>query len=668
MKLVYLWIDNYNGFVIEQGFSITKDLKIDINYDEESKQNLKFIINENYEYKNSKGLYGKNIVDATAIIGENGSGKTTIATMIMDFVPTIIPLSNDEKSEMKSVQIYIDENTEYKPIKVFCHNVHIKVDSKILNKIDILDGSDSLKYLHRSSSIYISNVFNIAELYDNYYERNLYTGKKYIKQMYTPSILLKNSAENFRKLHGYRTSDNQYLRTIHTYAENMSKSDISCFIKKQEELFLKCYFNAPIKIKENLPIFKKYILEVNEFAAFREDIFKYWDYDNEKFNEDFEKLDKIDRGIVAAKRIYLLFKGNINKLSQSSMWLELYIVLLSEVYLGFVGSKNIILKKIEIMANKELKEIDLDFLHEIKKVLLKSELKKVPWCSQVVDSIDQIDEYYFKKKKIWTIGERLFEYSKDEMNEDGIVEWYLNELKKENSFFRRNLNFKQLPTSSGELALVNLYSYIHEAVSKLNENSDILLIIDEIDAYLHPRWQQIIFDMILLLLKDYNTYKFQIIITSHSPIILSDFPKDHIIKIKKNEGKDNKYKCVVSEQDKATFGANISMLFYDSFFMNDGDIGEFSKRKINEVIKLVSKNKKNECSNDNEYISQSQAKYIIENIGEEIVRGKLRNDFKIKYNEEASFEERIKTLNSEEKQKIIRYIKQIRNEGEGIDD
>ncbi len=664
MKLVYLWIDNYRDFVIEQGFSITKDLNININYSDKSKRKLKIIINENCEYENSKGLYGKNIVDATAIIGENGSGKTTIATMIMDFIYEVPLMPNGEKNREKSVQIYIDENIDYKPIKIFYHNVDIEVESKISKKIDYLNTEDILGYLYRPSTIYISNTFNIAELNQNYYERNLCVGKSYVQQMYTPAIILKNSAENFRKSHGYRTSDNKYLKTIHIYADNMSKSDVACFIKRQEELFLNCYFNAPSKIKESISIFKRYILEVNEFGKYKQDIKRDWNYDKGNYDEDFTHINEVDLALVEAKRIYYLLKKSLGRLDENSMWLEVYVVLLSEVYMVFKGFSNHIIKKIEYIANGKLKEIDADFLHEIKKEFSASYLGSAPWCEQIIDCINQIDEYYFKKKKKWTIGERQFEYSKDEINEEGAVEWYFNELKKENSFFRRNLNFKQFPTSSGELALVNLFSYIDDAVSKLDTNKDVILIIDEIDAYLHPRWQQTIFDNILSLLKYYQKYKFQIIITSHSPIILSDFPRDHIIKIKKS--KDNKYRCVVTEQDKATFGANISMLFYDSFFMNDGDIGEFSKRKIKEVIELVSNNKKNESNNIS--ISDKQAKYIIENIGEEIVRRKLINDYKRKYNYEDSFEEKIRTLNSQEKQRIIQYIKQMRNGGEIIDD
>ena len=35
-----------------------------------------------------------------------------------------------------------------------------------------------------------------------------------------------------------------------------------------------------------------------------------------------------------------------------------------------------------------------------------------------------------------------------------------------------------------------------------------------------------------------------------------------------------------------TFGANIYNLFYDGFFMDEGTIGTFSQKKINNVISL----------------------------------------------------------------------------------
>ena len=145
----------------------------------------------------------------------------------------------------------------------------------------------------------------------------------------------------------------------------------------------------------------------------------------------------------------------------------------------------------------------------------------------------------------------------------------------------------------------------------------ILLIVDEIDAFLHPKWQQ---DILMCMTewinreKKFKKKKVQIILASHSPIILSDIPDDRVIYLKKL--------CRVVSKDNPTFGANISRLFYDSFFMDDGSIGAFSKGKIQAAADYIG-NK--ECG-----VGKREAEYIIEIIGETFVKKKLQKDWEYK--------------------------------------
>jgi len=141
-----------------------------------------------------------------------------------------------------------------------------------------------------------------------------------------------------------------------------------------------------------------------------------------------------------------------------------------------------------------------------------------------------------------------------------------------------------------------LYSVIYDKntkktdLSKLKEN--IILTIDEGELYLHPEWQRRYFELIQKTLplifsdKEENIFKkIQIIISSHSPFIISDIPKENIIFIERDE----KEHCrVVNElrDMKQTFGANIHTLFTSSFFM-DGLMGNFAKEKIDKVIDFL---------------------------------------------------------------------------------
>ena len=86
---------------------------------------------------------------------------------------------------------------------------------------------------------------------------------------------------------------------------------------------------------------------------------------------------------------------------------------------------------------------------------------------------------------------------------------------------------------------------------------------------MHPNWQKKLINNLDIILKSFkkkNTYT-NIIITSHSPFILSDIPKENVIFLKNGK---------MENPDIKTFGANIHTLLANGFFMCDGLMGEFA--------------------------------------------------------------------------------------------
>ncbi len=122
--------------------------------------------------------------------------------------------------------------------------------------------------------------------------------------------------------------------------------------------------------------------------------------------------------------------------------------------------------------------------------------------------------------------------------------------------------------------------------------------------------------IIIKILQYFNNKKNHFIISTHSPFLLSDIPKQNIIFLDKE--KNGNCKVVDALKDKKqTFGANIHTLLSDSFFMEDGLMGEFAKGKIDKVIKLLNKEK----------LEEKELKYceqIISIIGEPIVKNQLQ--------------------------------------------
>ena len=196
------------------------------------------------------------------------------------------------------------------------------------------------------------------------------------------------------------------------------------------------------------------------------------------------------------------------------------------------------------------------------------------------------------------------------------------------------LKFEWKGISSGEDALFSMYSRFFSLKEK-NISKNIVMLIDEGELYLHPEWQRKYLDMIL----DYLYYLFseansiQIFLTSNAPFLIADLPKNNVIFLDRYsndlEDKNLRGKCrVMNREDiEQTFAANIHNLLINSFFM-ESTIGQFSEKKIREVIDIL-KSEKNSSQ-----IGQQETEYawkVINIIGEPILKRKLLSLYKQKF-------------------------------------
>jgi len=219
--------------------------------------------------------------------------------------------------------------------------------------------------------------------------------------------------------------------------------------------------------------------------------------------------------------------------------------------------------------------------------------------------------------------------------------------------------------SMGEISLLNSFAKIQELQdlnqkNKIKEN--VLITIDETEAYLNPQWQKEYLNKLIkgysVLLKD---YQLQFILTSHSPFVCSDLPKENIIFLDKNE--DGTCKVVKDEELKSlekTFGQNIHTLLSNSFFLEGGLIGDFAKDKINEILdfyekvkvrkkEIEEKKKVNYEELEVEYKDkQNNFKYIQSIIGEEYLAQVIQNHLdeieRILYGTIPTNKERLRTI------------------------
>lgn len=193
-----------------------------------------------------------------------------------------------------------------------------------------------------------------------------------------------------------------------------------------------------------------------------------------------------------------------------------------------------------------------------------------------------------------------------------------------------NITFQWAGISSGELEYFNLLSRIYcnlqdvlivpakklKLTTKPQKIDNIILLLDEPENAFHPEWQRLFLENLINFFKNaLPHYKFQIILASHSPILVSDFPKNNIIFLDKNE--DGICKVVDSISRDNTFGANIQTLYRNSFFLSGLPIGEFAKKKINKLFDEL----------EHGYIRPTTLKEI-ELIGEPLIKNQLMKLYK----------------------------------------
>ena len=200
-----------------------------------------------------------------------------------------------------------------------------------------------------------------------------------------------------------------------------------------------------------------------------------------------------------------------------------------------------------------------------------------------------------------------------------------------------SLQFRWIGLSSGELGLLRSFANLYSAKLALQrktprgiDQENFLILLDEVDLGMHPEWQRKWISTALPIIeKIFDNKHLQIIITTHSPIFLSDIYKENIIYLSKEntEYENNKF--------NKTFGQNIYTLYKNSFFLNRL-MGEYAYKSIEDTFEYLnfkinsdSKGIRPESLfmelSDN--LQKKTAQKIIESIGEPIIANQLKELF-----------------------------------------
>ena len=599
MELVYLRVEDYKN-IKKQGFNFSPrvECKFYDEYDEDGKlkDNCKLEIKPKEHIEN---FFGDNI-NITAIVGKNGSGKSSVLHLLLK---NIAKLKDNEKSIIllfrEKTEIYLYKNFD----KTINNNEAIIHQYSLLNEFD---NTVSL-YINNQTSLNHELVFIEEERQMNIVNPNINLNK-------TKKIILQNFMRDENRL--------------------MYEASKDFFIPKKVRIKVKLFEFDEDKEYYDDTVLKKIEANLNEAKEFLKN-YQYKDF-------LFKLLDIMKIKSTEYKQPTPTPLTNFDLMPDGS-----YSHNLENKY---IFSEGILLGYNDLISNLERKDFSYN---EQSTIQIFYEF-----------DIEEVNEHIISF--IWDLPELIFDI--ELVDENKIFETLsygeqqlLIQLNYILFYSQKNNYVRELPK------IYNVDGEEHEVWDDVNfDIKNLIITLDEFELGLHPLWQKKIITYLVDFLKllDKN---FHLIITSHSPFLLSDIPKQNIIfldtykedDIEVKNVKQREGNCKVVEGLSQTFGANVHTLLSDSFFMEDGLMGEFAKNKIQEIMDFLN----NEKTIEEISTKEEQIKQVIESIGEDLLRMKLLDMYYEKFEDEELEKEKQQLLEKEKEiRKLIDSIEKKQND------
>ncbi|EMK6928555.1 ATP-binding protein, partial [Vibrio alginolyticus] len=193
--------------------------------------------------------------------------------------------------------------------------------------------------------------------------------------------------------------------------------------------------------------------------------------------------------------------------------------------------------------------------------------------NEVEKLISIFDDYYDHKFELSKKHASNFYYQSEYNERTNDILLLIDELFP----LKSPITMKWLGVSSGHQAYLNIFSLIYKEVYR--SQNDLIICIDEGDLYLHPKWQVDFFSKLVEVLPNLSKGSIQLILTSHSPLLLSDLPAQSVRLFSPNH--------IDQIIETKTFGANIYELYSELFLLDNQRTGSFSHQIISKLLSLV---------------------------------------------------------------------------------
>lgn len=585
MKLLYTNIFKIDGEYLNLEFEFSDDYQI--NYNAEEKK----IIMIKQESQIPQNFFGMNIDKINIVVGKNASRKTTLLNLLG--LNQIDLYKNFDKKNDSWFSIYENDNNEY------------IIEG---NNFDLILDIVPLKN-HKQDYVIIGNYDFCKQRFDKCKfvadDKNFSDDKK-MRILYMPSDITKRKLSHtieyrggFERVYISRTSvtekinflNTDYLKMIEYSSRNNDGVQLELKVSKSEEKLLPNSDGETI----NLYGLNELLVEIISNKSWRmilgreKTVVDFFD-DKQKFilfyleqqiisawnsNEvytDSSDFDLTPKKIAWSKNIVDEIKSYsrlgmldtpdfIDESSIAQKFSDLVdyqrkvlvklSIFLEEQNMG--GDPNSAYTKSILEFLTQIEKMDVDFFSNYRKISVLLSGQKIP--TQILELCELLDRYAFSGDSAYNSLNNEIEVSVPKLS-DG----------------QRNLIDLMTKIRSG------IYNERYGYTKRVD---NLLIILDEPGVYLHPEWlRKLIFELVRYLESVHPEIRFTILITTHSPFLISDIPDTFVLKI------NNRNDGLRVEKDNGGYGNNIYELLKSSFFL-DAPIGKFAENKINALFKKV---------------------------------------------------------------------------------
>ena len=617
MELIYLYVRKYDELFSEQEFNFSP------NYHATLKNNELFL----EKTKNMFGdYYGNNITNVSMFFGKNGSGKTTLLD--------ILGLSRYDRMDDTYSRNMGDKRSENYSYFILYHLVDNYFAFEFVNR-DFLDGPYKIINLDLGNNNYkrvtykksMGTIFYLKENKFNYCDnvlqqqlprqgikgKNIYA---YITPGYR-NIRLKTDLideDSYMFSRNYFFNLNHY-KYLYKYLVEIMKNTKDAFL--ESKLTIRCNVRADIDDNSEKDKLRKYKKELEKSLKIPENLKN----NKEKFLFNFYKKIIIFYFIEQ-------YYGWINAIKQRDEELlkkeEYFIEKKQKIEIENRQKKLVLFDEKYNILMKKINQLNLSRLDSLRKIVeyVISNIDDITkdeydiydgiMIFEFIDILESIPSKFFKEERIIV-----------DLNEDvdenilkllGCYDRYYDYANRERKYncINKIVDFSFPKMSEGYEAFLDIVAKSCDAYNQISKDDNLILILDEPDRALHPEIARNFLYQLLNLLNNYeHKGTIQIVMSSHSPFIVTDILPDNVYLLDRQDNLQTKI-----EKVKNTFATNIYYLLMNSFMM-DNTFGEYSYRKIEDIIKdlrspkLIEKERLHNIKN------------IIDSINEERVKRKL---------------------------------------------